>query len=88
MSGPVKKFTAGAVSCSLWENQIVVGGVPRTVLKAMVERRYKDASGQWKSSNSYGRNEIPLAIHVLQQAFSYMLSQGEQEMKIEEETIG
>ena len=75
MAGPVKKFAAGAVSCSLWENQIAVGGIPRTMLKATVERRYKDTDGQWKSSNSYSRNEIPLVIHVLQQAFSYMLQE-------------
>jgi hypothetical protein len=34
-------------------------------LKATLERRFKDASGTWKSSNSFSRNEIPLAIHCL-----------------------
>jgi len=37
-------------------------------LKATIERRYKDKDGEWKSSNSYGRNEIPLVIQVLQNA--------------------
>lgn len=88
MAGPVKKFSAGAISCSLWENQIAVGGIPTTVLKATVERRYKDRNGEWKSSNSYSRNEIPLVIHLLQQAFSYMLNdQGSQVAKVEEEVI-
>ena len=87
MAKPVKKFSAGAVSCSLWENEINVGGLPKTVLKATVERRYKDASGQWKSSNSYGRNEIPLVIHVLQQAFGYLLSGGDHELQAQEEVV-
>ena len=42
MAAPVKKVGAGAISCSLWENQIAVGGIPTMVLKATVERRYKD----------------------------------------------
>jgi hypothetical protein len=71
--GPVKKFSAGAIACSLWENEINVDGQAKTVLKATVERRYKDAAGQWKSSNSYSRNEIPLVIHVLEKAFECML---------------
>ena len=88
MAGPVKKFSAGAISCSLWENQIAVGGIPTTVLKASVERRYKDRNGEWKSSNSYSRNEIPLVIHLLQEAFGYMLKDhSTEEMKVEEETV-
>jgi hypothetical protein len=34
------------------------------VLKATVQRRYKDKSGSWKSTTSFSRNEIPLAIYV------------------------
>jgi len=30
-----------------------------TMLKATIERRHKDRDGQRKSSNSFGRNEIP-----------------------------
>ena len=37
--------------------------------KASVSRRYKDRYGNWKTSQSFSRNEIPLAIYVLQKAF-------------------
>ena len=47
----------------------------KTLLKATVERRYKDSSGQWKSSNSFGRNELPLVQWRLDQAFSAMIQE-------------
>ena len=66
---PVAKFRAGAVSAALWENDIDVKGKTVTILKATVQRRYKDQDGNWQSSGSFSRNEIPLAIHCLQKAF-------------------
>ena len=66
---PIAKFKAGAVSAALWENEIQVNGKPATMLKATIERRYKDATGNWKSSTSFSRNEIPLAVYCLQKAF-------------------
>jgi len=67
---PIAKFRAGQVSSALWENDIQVRGGTVKILKATVQRRYKDkASGEWKSSMSFSRNEIPLAIYCLQKAF-------------------
>jgi len=43
--------------------------------KASVERRYRDKSGTWKSSTSFGRNEIPLAIYCLEQAFGAIIGE-------------
>jgi hypothetical protein len=70
---PVKKITVGQVSAALWENEINVNGQVRTVLKASVQRRYKDKDGQWKSSQSFSRNELPFAIYALQKAFEFMV---------------
>ena len=79
MAKPVRKFTAGTVTCSLWENEITIEGQSRTVLKATLERCYRDPHGDWKSSNSYSRNEIPLAIYALQKAFEAMLEKQPEE---------
>ena len=70
---PKAKIQAGSVSCALWENEIDVGGRRVAVLKATIERRYRDVAGTWQSSNSFGRNEIPLAIYCLQKAFEKMV---------------
>lgn len=72
--GPVAKFRAGQVSAALWENEISAkNGGKVTVLKATVQRRYKDKDGNWKSSGSFSRNEIPLAVYCLQKAFEKII---------------
>ncbi len=83
---PVKKFRAGQVACALWENEIVVQGTTKKVLKASVERRYTDKSGTWKSSGSFSRNEIPLAIYCLQKAFEAIVEE-QQSGSVEEEEV-
>ena len=70
---PVAKFKAGQVSSALWENQIQVKGQTINILKATVQRRYKDQDGNWQSSGSFSRNEIPLAIYCLQKAFDKII---------------
>lgn len=89
MAGPVAKFRAGQVSAALWENEVTTkAGKKVTMLKATVERRYKDRDGQWKSSNSFARNEIPLAIFCLQKSFEHIIgSQQDEEGSVEEETV-
>ena len=42
---PIAKFKAGMVSVAIWENQIEVKGKTVTMLKATVQRRYKDKNG-------------------------------------------
>ena len=70
---PTKKFSAGTISCALWENEATVDGRSVSILRATVERRYKDKDGTWKSSNSFGRNEIPLVVYCLQKAYAVMV---------------
>jgi fructose-bisphosphate aldolase class 1 len=88
---PVHKIRAGQVSCALWENEMTLsGGRKIKALKATLERRYKDSDGTWKSSGSFGRNEIPLALWCLQKAFDHIIEEGNNrtdENSIEEETI-
>lgn len=82
-SKPIQKFRAGQVGCALWENEVTIGGEKQTILKASVSRRYKDRNGDWKTSQSFSRNEIPLAIFVLFQAFEAMLAAGKKQVDAE-----
>ena len=70
---PVAKFRAGQMASAVWANEMEVKGRTVTILKATVQRRYKDREGNWQSSQSFARNEIPLAIHCLQQAFEKII---------------
>lgn len=45
------------------------------MLKVSVERKFKDGDGNWKSSGSFSRNEIPLAIWCLQKAFDTIIEE-------------
>ena len=89
MTGPLKKFRAGQVSCALWENEAKVNGRSVTMLKVTVERRDKDKNDKWQSSGSFSRNEIPLAIYCLQKAFEAIVEEQsvQPESKVGEEVV-
>ena len=82
MAGPVRKFRAGTISCAIWENEARVNDTTVALLRATVERRYKDRDGNWKSSNSFGRNEIPLVQYVLGKAFEVMVENNAREEEV------
>jgi len=75
MEQPLVRFRAGNVSCAVWENEAKINGQTRTLLNASIGRRYKDKNGEWKSSQSFSRNEIPLAVHCLQKAFEAIIDE-------------
>ena len=85
---PVAKFAAGQVSAAVWENEVTTrAGKKVTMLKATVERRYKDRDGQWKSSGSFSRNKILFVIYCLQKSFDHIIAaQQEEDGSAEEET--
>ena len=70
---PIAKFRAGQVAAAIWANDVEVKGKTVTILKATVQRRYKDRDGNWQSSGSFSRNEIPLAIYCLRKAFEKII---------------
>ncbi len=82
---PKEKISAGLVSCALWENDVTTrDGRTVTVLKATIERRYKDAAGGWKSSNSFGRNEVAQAIYCLTKAYAAMVEKTSEDEEVTE----
>ena len=77
MSGqrPLVAIKAGLVSSAIFENEITVNGKKVTAMKATLQRRYKDKDGNWKSSTSFSRNELPLAIFCLEKCFEKMIGE-------------
>ena len=85
---PLCKFQAGQVSAALWENKVTAkNGNEVDILKVTVQRRFKDKEGNLKSSNSFSRNEIPLAIYCLGKAFQKIIDEQNASNAIEEETV-
>ena len=87
MTKPWKSIRAGQVSCAIWQNEANANGKVVPMLKCTVERRYKDKDDTWKSSGSFARNEIPLAIYCLQQAFEAMIDKDSDMAPIIEEEV-
>lgn len=73
---PVYKVQAGTVSAAVWAQPANVKGRTTTMLKASIARSYQDENGVWKSSTSFSRNEIQLAVYCLQKAFEYIIEHG------------
>jgi len=69
---PVKKFRAGAVSVSIWSND--VEGKDTTFNTISLDRVYKDKEGEWQNSGSFRVNDLPKAMVVLNKAYEYLLT--------------
>jgi len=76
---------AAQVSAAVWGNYFMVNGRQATMLKATVGRRYKDKDGNWQSSGSFGRNEIPLSIYVPGKCFGAIVEKESSQSAVQEE---
>ena len=81
---PIKKYQAGGISAAIWKNNVETKGNAVTVLSVTLDRRYKDGEGNWQSSSSMRLNDLPKAVLVLTQAYTYMATAHEDEEQSEE----
>ena len=64
---PVHEVRMGAVKATIWENDTSVG----TRRNVTVARLYKDGD-EWKQTDSFGRDDLPLLAKVIDQAHSWI----------------
>jgi hypothetical protein len=77
---PLKKFRAGAISATIWENQGHNDkGESVTFKNVSFERNYKDANGEWQSTNALRMSDLPRAVLVLNKAYEFMAIRAESE---------
>ncbi|HJX05746.1 MAG TPA: hypothetical protein VJ461_03485 [Candidatus Nanoarchaeia archaeon] len=70
---PVKKFKAGAISATVWENQGQNQKGEIVSFKSIsFDRNYKDANGEWQKTNSLRTSDIPRAVLVLSKAYEFL----------------
>ena len=70
---PVKRFRAGAISATVWENNTTTkNGEPATFFTVTLDRAYKDPSGDWQHATSYRINDLPRAQLVLNKAYEWI----------------
>ena len=74
MSKPEKEFKAGAVRATVWRNDHLSGeGKVFNSHKVVIERIYRDANQNFKTTGSLGVNDIPKAILVLEKAYEFVI---------------
>ena len=68
---PVHEIRLGAVKAAIWENETSVG-VRHNVT---ISRLYKEGD-EWRNTDSFGRDDLPLVAKVVDQAHSWIFELG------------
>jgi len=71
---PEKKFRIGNCEAAVFANDVTVNGESRTTRKVVLQKLYKGKDGDWRTTNSFFRNDIPKAIICLAKSYEYLLS--------------
>jgi hypothetical protein len=61
---PSKEFRLGLVRAAIWER----AGQHGTLYHVTVSRLYRDGDNKWASSQSFGRDELPILAKVVEEA--------------------
>ncbi|WP_145448710.1 hypothetical protein [Gimesia panareensis] len=68
---PVQSFRLRGITASVFENQSEDGKT--TFYKVTLQRSYKQGE-EWKSTNSFGRDDLPIVSLLTKQAWEYILN--------------
>jgi hypothetical protein len=68
---PVKKFKAGAVSLTVWENKAVKDNKEVVYNTFSPQRAYKDKAGEWQNTTQLRTSDLPLLVLCLNEAFKW-----------------
>jgi len=69
---PAHEIRLGSIKATIWENETLNG----TRHNVTLARLYKDGD-EWKRSESFGRDDLPLVAKVVDQAHSWIYEQGQ-----------
>ena len=70
---PVHEIRMGRIKAAIWANETDNG----TRHNVTITRLYKDGD-EWKTSTSFGREELPLVAKVADMAHSWIYQQGQE----------
>ena len=70
---PEKRFRAGAISATIWQNSVERDGQLSTFNTISMERSYKDKKGEWQKTNTFRTNDLPKLALVAQKAYEYVV---------------
>lgn len=65
---PIETFRSRGVAVSIFKN---VNG-PNAFFKTTIQKRYLEGE-QWKTTTSFGRDDLPIVNYLVAKAYAYML---------------
>jgi hypothetical protein len=77
---PAHEIRLGRIRATVWANETESG----TRHNVTFSRLYKDASGAWKDSTSFGRDDLPLVAKVADAAHSWIFEEQSENHQQEE----
>ncbi|NQU97829.1 hypothetical protein HQ533_00010 [Candidatus Woesearchaeota archaeon] len=71
---PEKKFSAGAMSASVWVNEGKgKDGEKRKFRTVSLQRSYKDKNDEWQTTSSLRITDLPKASLIINKAYEYLV---------------
>jgi hypothetical protein len=71
---PEKKFSAGAINATIWNNEGENKKGEKVNFQTIaLQRVYQDKEGNWQNTASMRINDLPKAVLVLNKAYEYCL---------------
>ncbi len=75
---PEKKFRAGTISVTVWQNAgKSKKGTEVSFRTVSLQRGYQDSEGEWHNTSSLRTNDLPKVSVVLQKAYEYIIMNSE-----------
>ena len=71
---PIHEIRLGKVKAAIWRNETDAG--PR--FSVTIARLYKVEGGNWETSTSFGRDELPLVSKVADMVHTWIYQQGQE----------
>ena len=76
---PVEKVRVGAVSATIWKNEVKKDNKTFVNFSVGISRSYKNKDGEWKETNSYTPSDLPKLGLAIVKAYDYVLTKGKED---------
>lgn len=70
--GPEHKIRVGAITATIWKNEVTNQQGSFETYSVVLERNYTDNTNTWKTTNQYKQQDIPKAVLALQKAYEWL----------------
>ncbi len=70
---PVESFRRRGISVAVFENHAKKGDRDVKFHKIAPQRLYRDDEGNWQATTSFGRDDLPVLLLLLQRAWEHVL---------------